>query len=80
VPRQSPADLILQKLRARLAAKASHESPGSPEHYRIQEMLAMSDEALLDTMFNVVDQNPDRIGCPRREALHELAIPTAPAQ
>lgn len=76
--RESPADLILQKLRTRLQKKASQEPPGSPEHDRIQALLAMSDETLLDTIFNTVEPNPDRVGCPPREVLHELAMRTRP--
>ena len=41
-------------------------------------MLELSDDALLDTIYTSVEANPDRVGCPSREALHELAMRTRP--
>ena len=41
-------------------------------------MLELSDDALLDTIYSSVEPNPDRVGCPPREALRELAMRTRP--
>jgi hypothetical protein len=78
VTEKSPADLVLQKLRTLIRDKANQAPSGSPEHYRLQEMLELSDEALLDTIYSSVEPNPDRVGCPPREALRELAMRTRP--
>jgi hypothetical protein len=78
VTQGSPTDLVVQKLRTLIRDKASQESPGSPEQYRLQEMLELSDDALLDTIYSSADPNPDRIGCPPRETLRELAMRTRP--
>ena len=74
----SPADLVVQKLRTLIREKASQTPPGSPEQYRLQEMLELPDNALLDTIYSSVEANPDRVGCPPREALRELAMRTRP--
>ena len=50
---KSPADLVVQKLRTRIREKATQAPSGSPEHYRLQEMLELSDDALLDTIYSV---------------------------
>ena len=71
--RESPADLVVQKLRMVLTEKAAQALSGSPEQYRLQEMLELSDNALLDAIYSSVEPNPDRVGCPPREALRELA-------
>ena len=63
----SPADLVVQKLRTLIREKASQVPSGSPEHYRLQEMLELSDDALFDTLYGSVEPNPDRVGCPPRE-------------
>jgi len=78
VTQGSPTDLVVQKLRTLIRDKASQESPGSPEQYRLQEMLELSDDALLDTMYSSVEPNPDRLGCPPREALRALAVRQRP--
>jgi hypothetical protein len=78
VTQGSPTDLVVQKLRTLIRDKASQESPGSPEQYRLQEMLELSDDALLDTIYSSVEPNPDRIGCPPRQALRELAMRARP--
>jgi hypothetical protein len=78
VTQGSPADLVVQKLRMLLREKATQASSGSPEQYRLQEMLELSDNALLDTIYNSVEPNPDRVGCPPREALRELAVRKRP--
>jgi len=41
-------------------------------------MLELSDDALFDTLYSSVEPNPDRVGCPPREALRELAMRTRP--
>src|SRR5687768_10324293 len=41
-------------------------------------MLELSDDALLDTIYSAAEPNPDRVGCPPREALRELAMRTRP--
>ena len=74
----SPADLVVQKLRTLIREKASQVPSGSPEHYRLQEMLELSDDALFDTLYSSVEPNPNRVGCPPRETLHELAMRTRP--
>jgi hypothetical protein len=74
VTQGSPADLVVQKLRTLIREKASQVPSGSPEHYRLQEMLGLSDDALFDTLYSSVEPNPDRVGCPPRETLHELAM------
>ena len=58
--------------------KAKQAPSGSPEHYRLQEMLELSDDALFDTLYSSVEPNPDRVGCPPRETLRELAMRTRP--
>jgi hypothetical protein len=78
VTQESPADLVVQKLRRLISEKASRVPSGSPEHYRLQEMLELSDNALLDTIYSSAEPNPERVGCPPREALRELAIRTRP--
>jgi hypothetical protein len=78
VTQASPADVVVQKLRALLKEKAAQAPSGSPEQYRLQEMLELSDDALLDTIYSSVEPNPDRVGCPPREALRELAMRTRP--
>ena len=74
----SPADLVVQKLRTLIREKARQVPSGSPEHYRLQEMLELSDDALFDTLYSSVEPNPDRVGCPPRETLRELAMRTRP--
>jgi hypothetical protein len=78
VTQGSPADLVVQKLRTQIREKASQVPSGSPEHYRLQEMLELSDDALFDTLYSSVEANPDRVGCPPRETLRELAMRTRP--
>jgi len=39
-------------------------------------MLELSDDELLDTIYGAAEPNFDRVGCPPREALRELAIRT----
>jgi hypothetical protein len=75
---QASPDLVVQKLRTLIKQKAAQAPSGSPEQYRLQEMLELSDDALLDTIYRSVEPNPDRVGCPPREALRELAIRTRP--
>ena len=41
-------------------------------------MLELSDDALFDTLYSSVEPNPDRVGCPPREALRELAMRRRP--
>ena len=41
-------------------------------------MLELPDDALLDTIYSSVEPNPDRLGCPTREALREIAMRTRP--
>jgi hypothetical protein len=76
VAQGSPADLVVQKLRMLIMEKANQAPSGSPEQYRLQEMLELSDDALLDTIYSSVEPNPDRVGCPPRDALRELAART----
>jgi hypothetical protein len=78
VTQASPADVVVQKLRTLIKEKATQAPSGSPEQYRLEEMLELSDDALLDTIYRSVEPNPDRIGCPPREALRELALRTRP--
>ena len=60
----------------RLKEKAAQAPSGSPERYRLQEMLELSDDALLDTIYSAAEPNPHRVSCPPREVLRELAIRT----
>jgi hypothetical protein len=78
VTQESPADLVVLKLRTLIREKAVQARPGSPEQYRLQEMLELSDDALLDTIYSSAEPNPDRIGCPSREALRALAMRARP--
>jgi hypothetical protein len=78
VTQGSPADLVVLKLRTLIREKATQAPSGSPEQYRLHEMLELSDDALLDTIYSAAEPNPDRVGCPPREALRELAIRTRP--
>jgi hypothetical protein len=78
VTQASPADVVVQKLRTLIKEKAAQAPSGSPEQYRLQEMLELSDDALLDTIYSSVEANPDRVGCPPREALRELAVRKRP--
>ena len=75
---ESPADLVVLKLRTLIREKATQARPGSPERYRLQEMLELPDDALLDTIYSSAEPNPDRIGCASREALYELAVRKRP--
>ena len=75
---ESPADLVVLKLRTLIREKATQARPGSPEQYRLQEMLELSDDALLDTIYSSAEPNLDRIGCPAREALRALAMRARP--
>jgi hypothetical protein len=45
---------------------------------RLQEMLDLSDDVLLDTIYSAVEPNPDRVGCPPRGTLRELAMRMRP--
>jgi hypothetical protein len=74
----SPADLVVQKLRTLIREKANQAASGSPEQYRLQELLELPDEALLDTIYSSAEPNSDRVGCPPREALRELAVRRRP--
>jgi hypothetical protein len=74
VTQESPADLVVHKLRTLIREKATQAPSGSPEQYRLQEMLELSDNALLDTIYSSAEPNPDRVGCPPRESLRELAV------
>ena len=74
----SPADLVVQKLRSLIMEKAKQAPSGSPEHYRLQEMLELSDDALLDTIYGSAEPNSERVGCPPQEVLRELAVRTRP--
>jgi hypothetical protein len=78
VRQASSADVVVQKLRALIEERAARAPSGSPEQYRLHEMLELSDDALLDTIYSAVEPNPDRVGCPSREALRELAMRTRP--
>src|SRR2546428_13765844 len=78
VTQGSPTDLVVQKLRTLIRDKASQESPGSPERYRLQERLELPADALLDTIYSSADPNPDRIACPPPETLRDLASRTRP--
>jgi hypothetical protein len=78
VTQGSPADLVVQKLRMLIKEKATRAPSGSPEQYRLHELLELSDDILLDTIYSSVEPNPDRVGCPPREALRELATRTRP--
>lgn len=78
VTQESPADLVVQKLRALIREKARQAPAGSPEQYRLRELLELSDNALLDAIYSAVEPNPDRVGCPSREVLRELAMRTRP--
>jgi hypothetical protein len=72
----SPADLVVQKLRSLIMEKATQAPSGSPERYRLQEMLELSDDALLDTIYGSAEPNSERVGCPPQEILRELAVRT----
>jgi hypothetical protein len=74
----SPADLVVQKLRTLIREKANQAASGSPEQYRLQELLELPDETLLDTIYRSAEPNSDRVGCPPREALRELAVRRRP--
>jgi hypothetical protein len=78
VTQESPADLVVQKLRTLIREKATQAPSGSPEQYRLHELLELSDNALFDTIYSAVEPNPDRVGCPPRDALRELAMRTRP--
>jgi hypothetical protein len=78
VTQGSSANLVVHKLRILIRQKATQAASGSPDHSRLQKMLELSDDALLDTIYNSVDANPDRVGCPPRDALRELATRTRP--
>lgn len=41
-------------------------------------MLELPDDVLLDTIYSSVEPNPDRVGCPPREMLRELAVRKRP--
>ena len=75
---EAPGDLAVQKLRTFIAEKASKLRPGSPERYRLLETLELSDEALIDKIYSQVEPNPDRVGCPPRAVLIQLAQRTRP--
>ena len=77
VTQESPSDLVVvQKLRALIAEKANQARSGSPERYRLQEMLDLTDDALLDSIYSQIEPNPTRVGCPPQETLRELATRT----
>ena len=75
---ESPADLVVQKLRTLIREKARQVPPGSPEQYRLQELLELPDNALFDTIYSAVEPNPERVGCPPRDSLRDLAMRTRP--
>lgn len=67
------ADLAVPELRQLISEQAARVREGSPERYRLLELLDLSDDALLDWWFSRLDPNPDRVGCPPRPVLVELA-------
>ena len=69
---------MVQKLRTLIREKAAQAPAGSPEQYRLQELLGLPDNALFDTIYSAVEPNPDRVGCPSRDSLRELAMRTRP--
>ena len=71
-------DRAIQKLRQLIAEKVRKARPGSPEEYRLRETLELSDDALIDQLYAHVQPNPDRVGCPPRAILIELAQRTRP--
>lgn len=75
---ETPNDPVVEKLRKLIAEKVAKVHPGTPEHYRLVETLELSDEALVDYLFAHIEPNPDRVGCPPRAVLIELAQRTRP--
>lgn len=73
---QPPEDIAVPDLRQLITEQAARAREGSPERYRLLELLDLSDEALLDWMFSRLDPNPNRVGCPPRPVLIELATRT----
>ncbi len=75
---QPPEDIAVPDLRQLITEQAARAPEGSPERYRLLELLDLSDHALLDWMFTRIDPNPDRVGCPPRPVLVELAARVRP--
>ncbi|HTE18527.1 MAG TPA: hypothetical protein VK689_09125 [Armatimonadota bacterium] len=74
----SPADLVIQKLRRLIAEKVAEAGPGSLRRQVAEKMLGLSDDDLLDTIGNALRPNPHRVGCPPQETRRELAMRTRP--
>lgn len=70
---QPPDDLAVSDLRQLISEQAARAREGSPEQYRLLELLDLSDDALLEWMFSHLDPNPTRVGCPPHPVLVELA-------
>jgi hypothetical protein len=75
---EAPEDRAVQRLRTLIAQKAQSVPPGSSKQRWLLDKLALSDEGLLDAFFAELQPNPDRVGCPPRPVLIELAQRTRP--
>jgi hypothetical protein len=70
--------VAVQHVRQILTEQASRAAPGSPEQHRLHQKLALPDDALLDDLYSHIHPNPDRVGCPPRSVLIDLAQRTRP--
>jgi hypothetical protein len=73
VTRDAPEEDPVQKLRRITEEKARAMPPGSSGHQTLHRLLQLSDADLIEEMFRRANPNPDRVGCPPREILGELA-------
>jgi hypothetical protein len=63
---------VVEKLRAMMRERMrGAQTPA--ERQQIERLLGLSDDALVDTLFNYLQPNPERIGCPPRELLSAWA-------
>jgi hypothetical protein len=70
---------VVRKLRAMMREKL-RDARTTAERQQIERLLDLSDEALVDTLFNYLQPNPDRIGCPPRDLLWAWAHQQQPLE
>lgn len=68
----------LQRLRQQLYDRAQEHPEGSAERLDLLARVALSDDELLQDVLATVDANDERVGCPPRAVIVELADRTRP--
>jgi hypothetical protein len=63
----------IDKIRKLIGEKIGALPGGSAGRANLERLQSLSSEALVDDLFSRGNPNPDRIGCPSRDALRALA-------